>query len=167
MFSPDIAAGATLGRYRAEYDKNGKPVRAKDSYGMNNPNSGESMDRYAEVGENARKLAGGRFRPIASRVASGAAKLGLMGVDAAKDIARIGKPSRSDPKRKAGWGDVAENAGAHFMQAFGPQKNEEIPVSINLKENKAGGGAIRGYAKGGMVRGDGCATKGKTKGRFI
>ena len=166
MLSPDIAAGATLGRYRAEYDKNGKPIRAKDTYGMSNPNSAESMGRYAEVGENARKLAGGRFNPIGSRVASGAAKLGLMGVDAVKDIARVGKPSRSDPKRNAGWGDVLENAGAHFFQAFGPAKDEEIPVSINLKE-KAKGGAIKGYAKGGMVRGDGCASKGKTKGRFI
>lgn len=31
---------------------------------------------------------------------------------------------------------------------------------------KAKGGTMK-YAKGGMVRGDGCATKGKTKGRMI
>ena len=29
------------------------------------------------------------------------------------------------------------------------------------------GGAVKKMAKGGMVRGDGCATRGKTKGRFV
>jgi hypothetical protein len=32
----------------------------------------------------------------------------------------------------------------------------------------AKGGAVKKYAKGGgMVRADGCASKGKTKGRFV
>jgi hypothetical protein len=29
------------------------------------------------------------------------------------------------------------------------------------------GGKVKAYAKGGSVRGDGCATKGKTKGRML
>ena len=29
------------------------------------------------------------------------------------------------------------------------------------------GGKVKCYAKGGSVRGDGCATKGKTKGRMV
>ena len=35
--------------------------------------------------------------------------------------------------------------------------------------NKAKGGSIKGYAKGGSVssRADGCAQRGKTKGRFV
>jgi hypothetical protein len=44
------------------------------------------------------------------------------------------------------------------------------PASMGMKKGgkvakKANGGAVKGYAKGGMAsRGDGCAMKGKTKG---
>jgi hypothetical protein len=35
------------------------------------------------------------------------------------------------------------------------------------EEGKKKGGAIKAYAKGGSIRGGGCETKGKTKGRFV
>ena len=34
-------------------------------------------------------------------------------------------------------------------------------------EGKKKGGKIKGYAKGGVTRADGCVTKGRTKGRMI
>lgn len=36
-----------------------------------------------------------------------------------------------------------------------------------LDDMLAKGGKVKGYAKGGSVRGDGCAQSGKTKGRFV
>lgn len=39
--------------------------------------------------------------------------------------------------------------------------------SIKPAMKKAKGGAVKKYAKGGMVRGDGCAQRGKTKGRMV
>lgn len=35
------------------------------------------------------------------------------------------------------------------------------------EEGKKKGGSIKAYAKGGSIRGGGCETKGKTKGRFV
>ncbi len=49
---------------------------------------------------------------------------------------------------------------------------ETVPASAREGEayNQAGyakGGKTKAYAKGGSVRGDGCAVKGKTKGRMV
>ena len=36
-----------------------------------------------------------------------------------------------------------------------------------LEDAMRKGGAVKGYAKGGSVRGSGCEQRGKTKGRFV
>ncbi len=41
------------------------------------------------------------------------------------------------------------------------------PGDLMPPVKKAAGGKVKAYAKGGSVRGDGCATKGKTKGRMV
>jgi len=40
-------------------------------------------------------------------------------------------------------------------------------LSGDKEEGKKKGGSIKKYASGGAIRGGGCETKGKTKGRFI
>jgi hypothetical protein len=156
-------AANSFGRARIDYDAKGNPTKLTDAYGFNNKNRKAQLERYkrnADAAENAT-----RFTPLAP-FARGAAKAGTIAYDFGSDLLNQGKPARSNPKRKATWKDTKENLVANIGTAV--MGDEEVPVNIDLREkNKAGGGAIRGYAKGGMVRGDGCATKGKTKGRFI
>jgi hypothetical protein len=40
-------------------------------------------------------------------------------------------------------------------------------ISGDKEESKKRGGAIKKYASGGSIRGDGIAMRGKTKGRFV
>lgn len=54
------------------------------------------------------------------------------------------------------------------LQPMAPQLPMDMPPAAPMKK----GGAVKKYAKGGSVssaskRADGCATKGKTKGRII
>jgi hypothetical protein len=62
-------------------------------------------------------------------------------------------PTAGDLNEKAGGDQEMENR----SQTRGAGRG---PMSRNAMKPKA-------YAAGGMVRADGCATKGKTKGRFI
>jgi hypothetical protein len=48
----------------------------------------------------------------------------------------------------------------------GPMKRPMMGGMDSMQEMRGMRGQ-RGYAKGGMVKADGCATKGKTKGRFV
>ena len=55
---------------------------------------------------------------------------------------------------------------------FEPGPNLEDPESfvprrLGTKPDLKKGGSIKAYAKGGSIRGGGCETKGKTKGRFV
>ena len=62
-------------------------------------------------------------------------------------------PTAGDLNEKAGGDQEMENR----SQSRGPGRG---PMSRNAMKPKM-------YAKGGMVKADGCAVKGKTKGRFI
>ena len=68
-----------------------------------------------------------------------------------------------DPKKAAGtFGGMLQKAVSGLFSAR-KKRDEQLEV-----EGKKRGGRVKAYAKGGSVtRGDGCATKGKTKGRIV
>ena len=52
------------------------------------------------------------------------------------------------------------------MEGSGSMKKMAMGGSCGTKKMMAGG-MTKGYAKGGMTRGDGCCMKGHTKGRMV
>jgi hypothetical protein len=51
-----------------------------------------------------------------------------------------------------------------------PPKRMRMPpkeVKSKVPVKKMMGGKVKGYAKGGSVRGDGCAQRGKTRGKVV
>ena len=48
-----------------------------------------------------------------------------------------------------------------------PMRKPPKEVKSKVPVKKMMGGKVKSYAKGGSVRGDGCAQRGKTKGRYI
>jgi len=73
-------------------------------------------------------------------------------------VGRVGSPMR-DVSRAPG-----ETVGSGYGASF------SMPIGKKLIKSKAKGGKVKKMAKGGSTaskRGDGCATKGKTKGRFV
>jgi hypothetical protein len=54
---------------------------------------------------------------------------------------------------------------AEQRKKMGKRYDEIMPDPYG--EGKAKGGSIKGYAKGGVARADGCAQRGKTRGKFV
>jgi hypothetical protein len=50
-------------------------------------------------------------------------------------------------------------------EEFAP--NYRTPIGYKDLQEYKSGGKTKGYAKGGSVRGGGCESRGKTKGRFV
>lgn len=106
--------------------------------------------------------------------ASEAYNLGLADKPPAKPKAPPPEPKsvQADPREQAAQ---LMNAGrfAEAQLILDKIKEDEYKEFTRQTPNKmAKGGKISGYAKGGKVkaakgRGDGCCTKGKTKGRFV
>ena len=107
-----------------------------------------------------------RERPLSSRVMDSliatfgqSANAKARAQEAAEDISR--RESRyQDAKRAASRSDKDRN---QPLNLYGVDRVVKI-------DGKKKGGAVKGYAKGGSTaskRADGCATKGKTKGRFV
>lgn len=54
---------------------------------------------------------------------------------------------------------------AEQRKKMGKRYDEIMPDPYG--EGKARGGSIKGYAKGGVTRADGCCQRGKTRGKFV
>jgi hypothetical protein len=79
-----------------------------------------------------------------------ASKLGAMGGGASASVGKVGSAMRNlDPR--------------------GPSTGAGYGATLNIPYTKKKGGTIKKMAAGGSAskRADGCATKGKTKGRFV
>lgn len=66
----------------------------------------------------------------------------------------------------------AQKANEASSEAIGGGKNPIAGTGENIFKTMNKGGKVKAYAKGGVVsnassRGDGCAQRGKTKGRFV
>ena len=76
------------------------------------------------------------------------------------------------PTKKMAMGGMAMGAGRGY-KAGGPLKmvekdGEKVPFFAADGKGKMNmGGKVAGYKKGGCVRGDGCAIRGRTKGRMV
>ena len=86
------------------------------------------------------------------------------------DMPRKNMPTSNDmgPTQEEVAANRAQMRGALLKGAKEGMGGKEIEKAMNKKK----GGAVKKYAKGGSVssaskRADGCATKGKTKGRII
>lgn len=76
-------------------------------------------------------------------------------------LSRYPKPDRA---KQAALAEMRDEA---MLDKMGKRYNKIMP-SPEPGEAKAKGGKVKGYAKGGSVtRGDGCCTKGHTKGRMV
>lgn len=96
----------------------------------------------------------------------------------AKKNAEIGAAMTAVPQAKASKPSTSTTASAPAPGPFKP-KASDIFRDAQLKREEAagldkpmcGGGKVKGYAKGGSVaasrRGDGCAQRGKTRGKFV
>jgi hypothetical protein len=144
------AAASSFGRARIDYDAKGNPTSLTDAYGFNNKNRKAQIERYKNIADTAEGAT--RITPIPGVLARGAAKAGTIAYDFASDLLNQGKPSRSNPKRKATWDDTKENLVANIGTAI--MGDKEVPVKINLKDKdeKAEGGAVKKYATGGEVK---------------
>ena len=101
----------------------------------------------------------GPMAGIAPRVAGAAQKKTARRAATAAEIAAMQKAD-FDAKRAAASGMRARPMVEEVMMA------EEAPAGAMMRK----GGKVKKMAKGGSTaskRGDGCATKGKTKGRFV
>jgi hypothetical protein len=78
---------------------------------------------------------------------------------AAKEAAR---PRRVEPKDEA-LESFEEFAKSRSTMRREPTADEFAPPSFELRK----GGKVKAYAKGGVTRADGCAQRGRTKGRYI
>lgn len=47
------------------------------------------------------------------------------------------------------------------------KRRRDMGKAYDAATKKAAGGGVKGYAKGGVTRADGCARKGKTKGKMV
>ena len=79
----------------------------------------------------------------------------------AAEVAREIKSLKSRHPEKPPAGIRAE------LDAMKQEKANEAGMKAHEGRRLAKGGACKGYAKGGSVRGDGCAQRGKTKGRMV
>ena len=86
------------------------------------------------------------------------------GRGAFKDVGRFAKAAIMGEPKDGKDGPFTRELGNNFYFR-GSDKNWEKKEA----KKKAAGGSTKKYAKGGSVskRADGCATKGKTKGRFV
>jgi len=67
-------------------------------------------------------------------------------------------------------GTMYDSLGAKFLGIKDPNDPDKVvKADAGGKPGMKKGGKVKKYAKGGSVskRADGCATKGKTKGRFV
>ena len=72
-------------------------------------------------------------------------------------------------------GTIYDSLGAKFLGIKDPNEKRRIAAEAEAEAKKGAasgmkrGGAVKKMAKGGSAssRADGCATKGKTKGRFV
>lgn len=94
---------------------------------------------------------------------------------AAPAVARAAAPAvaRSATSRAIGSGRAAASeapARSATSRAIRPNRPEPPRKSKKIgsaRKDMAEGGSVKAFAKGGVVRGGGCETKGKTRGRFV
>ena len=77
-----------------------------------------------------------------------------------KDATTIAPPT---PAERAAAIAEAEQAKKDAAQA----KAAATAPTTRTEMGKKKGGSIKGYASGGSIRGSGCESSGKTKGRFV
>ena len=87
-----------------------------------------------------------------------------------------GKPKAGEYKTRAQYGDRDQEA---MSSGYKPRRSPEDlttttkpGTNVNYENTDTSdmmkrGGKVKGYAKGGVTRADGCITKGHTKGRVI
>lgn len=97
---------------------------------------------------------------------------GVPGGDAGSGVS-FGSVGTSVPSLVSGAPSMGSGFGARFGSSFGgPSGNykPETKAGVHPTNKNAKGGKVKKMAKGGSTaskRADGCATKGKTKGKFV
>jgi len=120
--------------------------------------SGRPRDNVAPSGRGA---ASGSFRSEAPAQSKRYPTAAERGVEIRKSIADAEEENVRKRNEKAASGKSSlSDFMTGFKRRFGTQAMRE---EAGMKS----GGNVKAYAKGGSVRGDGCAQRGKTKGRFI
>lgn len=109
--------------------------------------------------DTAKNVAGAGLAAASMIPAVRAARTGIAALRGASSApaAAPATAGRSASRRGIGSGRVAAGRSA-TSRAIG---------SGRRKNNMAEGGSVKAFAKGGSVRGGGCETKGKTRGRFV
>ena len=187
------AAAQTVGRTgKGNTTREGKGYRVRDKYDFSNEGRDSNADRYAKMNsfERAATVVGETLRDAKRKGVTAA----LKGVPSRLGNAYIGRDSREVDIKVAKGGLIAPrhpNMPSRFMDSDASRAQLEKEIKERYRKspdpkndrrlmddaklhnelfnpnNMAKGGSVKKFAKGGMVRGDGCATKGKTKGRFI
>jgi hypothetical protein len=76
------------------------------------------------------------------------------------------KPAASAAKASK-TGVLSPQEAAEITRQLDEKKRREFEEFTAPPVKKASGGSIKGYAKGGSVRGGGCERRGKTRGKFV
>jgi hypothetical protein len=108
-----------------------------------------------------KSLLGAALTPKLLKSLAGSGALGILPEKVADSMSSSGLPAPADS-------GVTDNLQAKMLRQKAEQEAAERGESPAMKR----GGAVKKMAKGGSVssaskRADGCATKGKTKGRFV
>jgi hypothetical protein len=86
------------------------------------------------------------------------------------DRSKIPTPDVQEAKRKEMYGNMVRGAEHGFKPARLPGSNYGYatpPQWKGIEQSRKHGGAIKKYAEGGSIRGGGCESRGKTKGRMV
>jgi hypothetical protein len=86
------------------------------------------------------------------------------------DRSKIPPPDAQAAAQKEMYGKMVRGAEHGFKPNILPGSNYGYatpPQWKGIEQSRKQGGSIKAYAKGGSIRGGGCETKGKTKGRMV
>ena len=86
------------------------------------------------------------------------------------DRSKIPPPDAQAAAQKEMYGKMIRGAEHGFKPATLPGSNYGYatpPQWKGIEQSRKQGGSIKAYAKGGSIRGGGCESRGKTKGRMV
>ena len=127
-------------------------ARAADAKGTNMADELIRLENQRRVGEDISQSKSQEGRKSAERAAQTSVKEGV----------KTTKYPYVEPKNITARGGGGGGGRGGSMTGIGGGGG--LP---GMDEMLAKGGKVKGYAKGGSVRGGGCESRGKTKGRFV